>query len=134
MAHSHVCYMYSGSIYNSEGCIIEEPAILVDRNTGVLHGWGNMDVVKAKFDRFAAAYSDADMGNELESLMMIELSKYKVTREMACYIMRRAVEFTASGFIEALCRELAEGENPAAWLKAEMERLPLDLGLKEDGI
>ena len=46
--------------------------------------------------------SKAGMTDDLNNLMLIELSEYKITREMACYVIRRAAEFTATGFVRNL--------------------------------
>lgn len=127
---NHTCYIEGGSIINAyTGAIIENPAIVVSGDT--LIGWGDMEDMKPKFDRSAYGYSQAGFTDELESLMLIELSGYKLDRETACYVMRRASEFTATGFIENLCVKLKGGTDPAEWLKSEMERVPVDLYEKE---
>ncbi len=86
MINMHTCYMENGSIINGySGNIIENPAILVSRTDDILHGWGELENVKAKFNKFAAAYAQAGLTEELNDLMLIELSEYHITREMACY-------------------------------------------------
>lgn len=128
----HVCYMEGGSIINAfTGGIIERPAILIGREDDIIHGWGDFENVEARFSKFAYAYSQAGMTEELNNLMLIELSEYKLTREMACYVIRRAAEFTATGFIRNLAWELMEGSDPVAWLRTEMERIPIGLEEKE---
>lgn len=128
---NHVCYMENGSIINAfTGSIVESPAILVSKNEDTLHAWGNKDAVSAKFTRFATAYQNAGFLDDLNDLMFIQLSNFKITREMACYIIRRAAEFTATGFIRNLCGELEHGD-PEAFLRHEMERIPIDLNEKE---
>lgn len=131
MINMHPCYMEGGSIINTySNCIIENPAILVSKSDDVLHGWGEMENVEARFKKLVLGYSQAGMTEEVNDLMFIELSQYKLSREMACYIMLRAVEFTATGFITNLCRELESGNDPVAWLKSEMERIPIDINEK----
>lgn len=128
MTNAHTCYMDGGSIINGlTGNIIERPAILVSKSDDIIHGWGDMETVEPRFAKYAYGYSQAGMTEELNDLMLIELSEYKIDREMACYVIRRATEFTATGFIRNLCQELTSGSDPIAWLKAEMERMPINL-------
>ena len=132
MGGAHICYMEGGSIINGvTGGIIERPAILVSKKEDTIHGWGNLDNVEARFKKYASAYKKAGMQEGLEDLMLIELSEFKITREMACYVIRRAVEFIATGFIRNLCHELTAGSDPVAWLKSEMRRIPIDMDAKE---
>lgn len=129
--NKHACYMECGSIINGyTGGIIENLALLMSKNTDCLHGWGNAETVQKKFEKYADAYQKAGMTEDLENLMYVELSEYKVSREMACYILRRAVEFTATGFIRNLCTEIEKG-NPVAFVEKEMERIPVDINEKE---
>ena len=132
MRAMHVCYMDCGSIINSAtGGIIEQPAILVSKADDIVYGWGNMDKVEAKFEKYTMTRLQAGYKEEMEDLMLIEFSEYKITREMACYVLRRAIEFTATGFITNLCHEITEGSDPIAWLRAEMERIPINVNQKE---
>lgn len=132
MGTTHVCYMEGGSIINAfSGGIVERPAILVSKEADTIHGWGNFEDVEARFAKYACAYSKAGMTDDLNDLMLIELSEYKITREMACYVIRRAAEFTATGFIRNLACKLTDGSDPVAWLKSEMERIPIGLDEKE---
>ena len=57
--------------------------------------------------------------------------EYQIEREMAGYVIRRATEFTASGFIRSLCQKLTDGSDVISWLKSEMERIPIDLSEQE---
>lgn len=129
----HPCYMENGSIVNSySGCIIEDPAILVSKNADTLHGWGNEGSVNAKFMKLASAYQAAGFLDDLLDLKFIQLNKFRISREMACYVIRRAVEYTVTGFITKFCEEIEHGD-PEAFLKKEMERIPIDLNEKEWG-
>lgn len=129
---THVCYMKGGSIMNAfSGCIIERPAILVSKEEDIILGWGNLEDVEARFAKYACAYSKAGMTDDLNDLMLIELSEYKVTREMACYVICRAAEFTATGFVRDLADRLTDSGDPVAWLESEMERVPIGLDEKE---
>ena len=132
MGYQHTCYMEGGSIINAfTGCIIERPAILVSKESDMMYGWGNIEDVEKRFDKYVSRYAKAGMTDEANDLMLIELSEYKIDRNMACYVIRRTTEFTATGFIMNLCRELLTGTDPITWLKAEMERVPINLNEKE---
>lgn len=128
----HTCYMEYGSIINAvTGGIIERPAILIDKSDGCLHGWGNIENVEAKFNKLVDRFSQSGNTAMANDMVLIELSEYKIDREMACYVLRRATEFTATSFTKDLYREITKGTNPIKWLKSEMERLPIDLNEKE---
>lgn len=127
----HTCYMGGGSIINAiTGSIIERPAVLVSKEADTIHGWGDLENVKTRFDKFCRGYSMAGMTEELNDLMLIELSEYKISREKACYVLRRMTEFTATGFIREFCKRLMD-KNLAAWLDSEMARIPIDTNKKE---
>lgn len=109
-----------------DGRIIERPAILVSKTQDMMFGYGDFDALDRKLATTAAAYRTAGFPEEADDLLLIELDSYRMSREQACYIIRRAMEFTASGFILALCREISGG-SPVEWLQSEMARIPLDL-------
>ncbi len=120
---NHVCYMEGGSIINGvNGYVIENPTILVSGSEDMIFGYGNTENVEKRLERYRG---------KVKNLTLIELSEYKITREMACYVIRRAVEYTGTGFIAALCRELAKNPDPVSWIKSEMERVSIDLSEKE---
>lgn len=132
MGNMHTCYMKYGSIYSSySGCIIERPAILVSGSYDILHAWGNFENVEDVFNEYVDKYTKAGFTDEVKDLTLIELSNYEISREMACYVLRRATEFTASNFIRNLCDKLTDGSDVVAWLKTEMERVPIDINKKE---
>lgn len=109
-----------------DGRIIERPAILVSKTQDMMFGYGDFDALDRKLATTAAAYRTAGFPEEADDLLLIELDSYRMSREQACYIIRRAMEFTASGFILALYREISGG-SPVEWLQSEMARIPLDL-------
>lgn len=129
MVMEHTCYMEGGSII-AAGRIVEEPAVFVSRMDDTIFAWGNLDIVLLKFRTAAAAYANAGMQDMVEGLMCIELSKYKMSREDACYVIRRMTEFTATGFIKEFCEKLESGDI-VAWLEAEKKRIPIDINEKE---
>lgn len=131
MAHHHTVYMEGGSIINAfTGNIIERPAVLVSKDSDVVHGWGDMEQVNARFQKYAAAYAQAGCTEELNDLLLIELNELGISREMACYVIRRMSEHTATGFVTRFCEAVLTNPDPVGWLKSEMERLPLGLNEK----
>lgn len=130
----HTCYMECGSIINAAtGSIIERPAILMDMSCGCIYGWGNMENVEAKFNKYVDAFSKSGNTEMENDMVLIELSEYKINREMACYVLRRVTEFTATDFSKNLYKEITEGTNPIAWLESEMKRVHIDVNKKNNG-
>lgn len=126
--HSHICYLSNGSIYGQNGNIIENPAILLDRRDGCVLGWGESETVTAKFTRMAYAYNKAGFKEDAECLLALDFSDafFKgVTNEEVCYILRRAVEYTATLFQTQLCQH-AMAPDFREWLRLEMEKMPID--------
>ncbi len=130
--YNHCVYMYCGSIYDLSGYIIENPAILLDKSTGTVHGYGDTKTVTAKMVNMADAYNKAGFTEEAASLMLLDFSDayYKgISNEEICYVIRRAMEYTASSFQPALC-EHAIKPDFKEWLNSEMKRVPIDLSEK----
>ena len=110
--------LWHGSIYNAAGEIIDKPAVLIDAESDCFHGWGeNADVAK-KLDNIAK------QSHGLLKPTMIDLSG--LTKEMACYIILRMINYTASGFIKNFAKQ-AENPDAIQWLKNEMERVPIEI-------
>lgn len=123
----HTVYMEGGSIINAfTGCAIERPTVLVSKNGDIIHAWGNFESVDAKFRKYVAAYSQTGLAKELDGLMLVELSEFGITSEMACYVIRRMSEYTATDFAARFC-EAVLGPDPIGWLKEEKKKFPIDL-------
>lgn len=82
-------YIFEGSLYNARDQIVEEPSIFLDPKVGAFLGWGEATAIRAKQARASRAGLD---------LAVVELSA--TPKEMACYIVRRMAECTASGFVQ----------------------------------
>ena len=110
--------LWHGSIYDAAGRIVENPAVLVDPEADCFHGWGENAAMSKKLDDVAKK-SDG-----LFRLTMVDLSK--LPKDMACYVIVRMIEYTASGFIKNF---VGQAENPTAmdWLRAEMDRVPVSV-------
>lgn len=133
MIYQHNVYLFCGSIYDMNDCIIENPALLLDKEVGTVHGYGDANSVNAKFMKMAQSYNQSGMSEITDNLLLMDFSNayYKgVSNEEICYILRRAVEYTASSFQKALC-EHATKSDFQEWLKSEMIRVPINLEEKE---
>ena len=110
--------LWQGSIYDASGRIIENPAVLVDPEGDCFHGWGENTAISRKLDDVARK------SGGLFRLTMVDLSK--LPKDMACYVILRMIQFTASGFIKNF---VGQAENPAAmdWLRNEMQRVPVSI-------
>lgn len=131
--YRHNVYMSCGSIYDMNDRIIERPALLIDKSDGCIHGYGDAENLTAKFMNMATAYNDAGMKDMADDLLLMDFSGawYKgMSNEEVCYILRRAVEHTATSFQPALVEHCTQPDFQE-WLRAEMERVPIDLGEKE---
>lgn len=125
----HNVYLYCGSIYDMNGCIIENPALLIDKSDGCVHGYGDAGNVNAKFEKMLNAYNKAGMQEMTENLMLLDFSDayfHDITNEQVCYILRRAVEHTATRFQTQLA-EHATKPDFIQWLDGCMESMPLNL-------
>lgn len=129
----HTVCVDCGSIYDMNGNVVENPAILLDKDSGCVHGCGDIEIVSAKFERMASAYDQAGMRDMAESLLLLDFSDaffHGATKEEICYILRRATEYTASGFQKRLCKH-AVLPDFKAWLHGEMKAFPIDLSERE---
>lgn len=114
-----------GSIYSINGCIIENPALLIDEASGVLLSWGEKNLVEAKYQALLAGYNQ--IGMDTTDIVFLAMNNFAFTREEQCYIIRRCVEYTASGFQTRVCQIAKSGQDPRAWLAEEMARVPIDV-------
>ena len=123
--HESCAKVIDGSIYTCNGNILEHPALAIDQETGTLISWGDLEMVERKYEKTLAAYATA--GLPAGKLCIVAMDDAKFTREEQCYVIRRCVEYTASGFQTELCRQAASGTDPKAWLAAELARGPIDV-------
>jgi hypothetical protein len=120
-------YFYMGSLYSANGCIIEEPAILVTKDD-IFCKYGSYENILKEFTRRQEAYISAGFPEEAENLVMFSFSKYTgIPTEKITYIIRRMLQYTATGFITKFFEELGKQETFMSWLDSEMERIPIDI-------
>lgn len=123
MANNKTVYIRDGSIYNAvTDTFINRPAIMFDPDNDMLLAYGEYDGVCRRFDKYIEAAPD--MCTEYVLFHLFESSL--LTTEMQCYILKRAIEYTASGFIRNLNSHLGTGDL-SDWIASEMARVPLDL-------
>lgn len=124
-------YLENGTIVNNYSKTgIENPALLLDCETGALFKWGNKDAVYASYIKASEAYQKTGALDMAERLMYIELDAMQLTPEQRCYILKRCIQYTASRFQTELCSKIQHDTGDGAciaWLNAEMARVPLDL-------
>lgn len=117
--------VYCGSLYTPDGRIIENPSILIDGD--VFLKYGEFDVVNNYFSRVVEGYTS--MLQSIHELGLIRFDKYsssEFTVKDICYILRRCMEFSASGFAEKLRLNFGTSEF-LDWLRSEQERIPLQV-------
>lgn len=123
-------YLENGDIINNyTGTPIKEPAMVIDHETGCILSWGPKTSVYAAYLNMTEKYQNAGMNDMAEQLMYIELDEMHLTPEQRCYVLKRCVEYTASGFQTALCLKLQYGDSARTleWLNSEMSRVPITL-------
>lgn len=125
-------YLENGSVWSAmTGCAIENPAILVDKDSDVLLKYGEANAVRKYYNRVLTSYQTT--GRNPDNFVLIELDSevYDLdsmsnSRTIQCYILKRAIEYSASGFLPNLIDHIAKGD-VADWLEEQMQRVPLDL-------
>lgn len=126
----HTVYMENGSICDMLGRIVEKPAIMFDKEDSVCHGWGDAKNIKAKYDKFVAAYNKMAMQELAADMVYLELNEYKMPREMQCFILRYASEHSGTTFLKELYNRLND-PGVFQWLENKMQKMNLDLTEKE---
>ena len=114
-------YLYCGSIYNARDQIVDNPSILIDGENDVFLGWGNAEAMYKKMKASSSLFTALTVESPLT---VVELSP--LPKDVACYILRRMMEYPASGFISQFL-EHRDDPNALEWLASEMQRVPIAL-------
>lgn len=109
----------------STGQMINHLAMLFDTDTGCIHAWGERDSVEHKYKRMVSTMEAAGMNTKC--ILLVEFGDTQLTVEDRCYILKRCVEHTASGFQLELCQRLITNRDLIKWLRSEMHRVPINL-------
>jgi len=64
-----------GSIYNTNGCIIEQPDIIYDTDSGLMR-YGNAEKLRDHYDRIIEKYRKAGMFEMTETTKYAEFDRY----------------------------------------------------------
>ena len=101
------------------GFALERPTLLVDIESDTLLAYGSYTDVKARFDKYTGPNVPAELKNNIVMFTFDNLPNQDII-----YILRRAINYTASGFVRHLAQKYCEPDF-TDWLKAEMERVPI---------
>lgn len=124
--HTGCVRIENGSILiTSTGRMINHLAMLFDTDTGCIHAWGERDSVEHKYKRMISAMETAGMNTKC--ILFVEFGDMQLTVEERCYILKRCVEHTASGFQLELCQRLITNRDLIEYLRSEMQRVPINL-------
>lgn len=121
-----ICYINShNQLCRPDGSTLLRPTILFENDMDVFHKVGEAECVEDYQNQVIHRYTD--MGLTIPDFVTMELTKIPV--EDACYIIRRASEYTLSGFLPKLYQLVTTKpeEEVIAWLTNEKTRIPIDV-------
>lgn len=130
-------YVRCDSLYRPDGTEIENPAILITKDD-IFCKYGDVDLVTREFDRRVNAYASVGFTEEVANLVMVSFDTFLgLPTETIAYIIRRGMEYTATGFVAKLAYLISNPNNYKdaneqascikTWLDAEIERIPIDV-------
>lgn len=126
----HTVYVENGSIYTMNGNILASPSIIfisnINEDYDTLLKYGNLEQLERMFPK-CAQLSRIDPEDKV---YLISFNDFCLNPEQICYIIRRATEFSGTIFLRCLLSSI-KTSGFAAWLEAEMERVPIDVYSKE---
>lgn len=114
------CYVNIGELRNGHTDeIIHNPAVLVDAESDIIYKYGEAQHIQSLCEK----YNQAGFTVALFALDDLSVG-------MQCYVIRRMLEYTASGFVQKF---VAMSSTPDAlqWLQSEIERIPIDIYARE---
>lgn len=115
-------WVENGSVFcDATDSYIEHPALLLDYESDLLMKYGESEYVRGFLSKVSAANCEY-----AASLSVLELNTLLFTPEECAYIMKRALEYSASGFIRALQERMLDG-SLKSWISSEMSRVPLEI-------
>lgn len=115
-------YIENGEVFfTATDKAVKDLALMIDIDSDVLLSYGDPETVNQKLNALTDKAKTL-FGN----LAILQLKTDNFTAEQRCYVIRRAVEYTATGFCKALAEHAKTGDF-TEWLNAEMAKLPLDL-------
>lgn len=115
-------YIFDSSVYlSASGAIVEDLALLIDAESDVLLSYGKPELVNARFNQIV---TKPVFGSGTFCVVTFKADVF--TPEQRCYVIRRAAEYSASGFCKELAVRAENGSLPG-WLASEMVRVPIEL-------
>lgn len=123
-------YYFEGSIYGANGCILKDPCIIIDKESGCFHGYGSKDTMLAKYNTYVARFNEAGMSDMASDLVLVEFNDYAdLNKKCITYVIRRLLEYTATPFPIEFLKYLNSGDKYAfdMWLRSEMEKIPISI-------
>lgn len=100
-------------------------AMLIDLSRdGILLAWGDPATVSAKYTALTEGMSL--LGLNPDTIVSVTLDKSGLGAKERGYVLRRCIEYTASGFPKELYRRIRNNENLSEWLQDEMSLMPID--------
>lgn len=114
-------------MYNYDGIEVVEPAMFFDGDT--LIRWGCYDNVKRRYDVWCSFVRASNFDISEGHLLKFEITD-DFGIEDVYYIIRRAVEYSSSGFLLSLGEKWGT-DDFLPWLNEEKTRLPLEIVLKD---
>ena len=115
-------WVENGSVFcDATSSCIEHPALLLDYESDLLMKYGEAEYVQGFLSRVAAANSEY-----AASLSVLELNTLLFTPEECAYVIKRALEYSASGFVRTIQERMLDG-SLKSWISSAMMRVPLEI-------
>ena len=97
-----------GSLFTGSGVIVEDVSLLIDGD--ILFKWGSYEDICVVHDKLVKTFISSGLSTDEISLIYFDrYSSSDFTINDICYILRRCLEFTGSGFASKL-RTIWESE------------------------
>lgn len=127
-----ICHLnQSNQIETSDGVCLNHPAVQIIAEDDVFVRFGEYETLNDRVNREcneAFSQRDAILEMGIPFIMPVQtvISLENFESATACYVIRRMVEYSASGFVSKFFQKIQEPDVDA-WLNAEMTRVPIDV-------
>lgn len=131
-----VCFVNSfGQIETMHGNCLKEPAVQIIAEDDLFVRFGECDMLMDRSEReMKAMFSRKEkffaIGRPFAVPARTVVCMSGMKPEMACYVIRRMAEYSASGFVKKFYKQMHESSNGYSltdWLEQEMKRVPIDV-------
>lgn len=112
-----------GEVYcDDKNVPITNPSLLISPSEDMLFAWGDAENVNKKYQKFAISKTNGF----LDDVCVITLNyRNAFSPEEIAYILWRAVNFTATGFVRDFYSHFSDG-SIKSWLENETKRIPME--------